>query len=164
MHLFQRGQQFISYWRSLKSSLSALARSPCWNTVLNLSILIKHSLAEVFLRQDKVGCYSSFACVWDVIRSTNRKNSTLLVCHQGINELQPRKQRSLPIITQSTNTGSVVDFVSLCLSPDVLATTRKQNTALDSAYGQWTCLCFYFLPRQVMQPVTSEGLRTPSGF
>lgn len=28
-------------------------------------------------------------------------------------------------------------------SPDVLATTRKQNTALDSAYGQWTHLFIY---------------------
>lgn len=53
MHLFQRGQQFGSCWRSLKSSLSAPVLNPCWNTVLNLSMLIKHLLIEVFLCKTK---------------------------------------------------------------------------------------------------------------
>ncbi len=46
-------------------------------------------------------------------------------------------------IAQKTHTHThndvILNFFAF-LSPDVLATTRKQNTALDSAYGQWTRL------------------------
>lgn len=38
------------------------------------------------------------------------------------------------ILTNNNHTQTILYF----FSPDVLATTRKQNTALDSAYGQWT--------------------------
>lgn len=54
----------------------------------------------------------------------------------------------------------VIFFVFL--SADVLATTRKQNPALDSAYGQCTCLFSFHLTASAgltqlsRQPVTPE--------
>lgn len=123
MHLFQQGQQFSSYWRSLKSGLSAPIHNPCWNTVLNLSMLIKHSLIEVYLCRQS-GLLELFCMC--------------LGCDQNHKRDKFNNSR-LPLEISALWPRNWCHFEFLCFSsPDVLATTRKQNTALDSAYGQWT--------------------------
>lgn len=137
MHLFQRGQQFGSCWRSLKSSLSAPVLNPCWNTVLNLSMLIKHLLIEVFLCKTK----------WVVIATLHVSGMWAEPQTGQIQQyLSPIRNEWVaaqkPGILTHTHTDVILNFF-VFLSPDVLATTRKQNTALDSAYGQWTSLYFH---------------------